>query len=477
MDILTELAKIKTPGEQITFLKNATGQQTALTSEFKINPDITKYKNEYDVSQHAIFTDKVRFPDKTVVTQYEDDEGNIKKSSTIVPLNRIGLPYQKKIVKSAVTFLFGNDVKYISKPLTDSENKFNEAFKKVLELNKIRFVDRSLAEGVSRFTQAAEFWYMEPGNNSLYGFNASFRIKCKILTPDIYNFYPFFDENENLVAFSREYTDPNNSKIRYFETYTDTKIYIFTSEPSKNIEVKITDNALGKIPFVYVTQPEVEWSEVQSGIERLEYLYSNVAESNDKHAFPILWMKGKLSGQLNNTVAKVMQLDTDAEIGYAVPANASESLSAEITRLERDIHDMTNTPNVSFSNMIGLGNILSGVGSKYLFMSAHLKVMDKMAIFIPALQRRVNIIKAMLVVLNNKLAEAKDMVITPEITPYIIDDEIQKMQDYMTAAGGKPIISQKTAMQKAGIQNPDEELTSIKKETPEPTPTNPKPAQ
>ncbi|MCW0487213.1 phage portal protein, partial [Riemerella anatipestifer] len=66
----------------------------------------------------------------------------------------------------------------------------------------------------------------------------------------------------------------------------------------------------------------------------------------------------------------------------------NQSLTEETDRLERDVHDFTATPNISFNNMKGLGNMLAGSNAEFLFLSAHLKVMDKLAIYIPALQRR-----------------------------------------------------------------------------------------
>ena len=89
---------------------------------------------------------------------------------------------------------------------------------------------------------------------------------------------------------------------------------------------------------------------------------------------------------------------------------------------------------------------------KLLFMDAHLKVQDKMEIFDEYLQRRTNIVKAYIAMFNQKLeADADDLDIEPEVTPYMLTSEIDELNYWLTANGNKPVISQEESIEGAGI--------------------------
>ena len=416
--------------------------------------DVTKYNNEYDVKKHGIFTNLVKYPDRTVITDYVD-ENNIKRSKTvIIPLNRIGLPYQKKIVSIATTFFCGNPIKYTN---NNENEELYKSFQKVIEKNKMKFIDRDVIQSVSRFTEVAELWYHIEEPNEDYGFPSKFKLKVKILTPDINKLYPVFDSNDNLVSFAREWKVKNKT---FFEVYTAENIIKFEKEKDW-VQTESVINPIGKIPIVYRKQEDVEWADVQSAIERLEGIYSSTAESNDRFAFPILKVKGKVTGQLTQDKSgRVFQLDEGADIEFANQPNAGENITVEINRLERDIHDFTSTPNISFDNMKGLGNMMAGSSAEFLFLSAHLKVMDKLSIHIPALQRRISIIESYLKLFNVKYKN-DTLDVEPVVTPFVINNDADFIRSLMEANGGKPIYSQEYSMQKAGIKNPTEMIEQI----------------
>ncbi|WPC14356.1 phage portal protein [Riemerella anatipestifer] len=361
------------------------------------------------------------------------------------------------MVNIATTFLCGEPIKYTNN-LEDDE--LFKAFLKVIEKNKMKFVDREIATSVGRFTECAELWYFTDEPNEHYGFKSKYRLKVKVLTPDIYSLYPKFDENDNLISFAREFKNGNKT---IFEVYTDERIIRYEQEKEWK---KISDipNAIGKIPIVYYKQENVEWADVQTAIERLEHIYSNTAESNDRFSFPILKLKGKVTGQLSQDKSgRVLQLEEGADAEFANQPQANQSLTEETDRLERDVHDFTATPNISFDNMKGLGNMLAGSNAEFLFLSAHLKVMDKLAIYIPALQRRASIIKSHLQMFNVKLKN-NDLDVEPIITPFIINNDADFVRFLMEANGNKPLYSQEYAMQKLGIKNPKEMIQQIQEE-------------
>ena len=101
-----------------------------------------------------------------------------------------------------------------------------------------------------------------------------------------------------------------------------------------------------------------------------------------------------------------------------------------------------------------------------MFFDAHLKVQDKKEIFDDYMQRRINIIKAYIGKFNTSLeAEAEKLLIEPEITPYKMKDELAEINKWMTANGGKPVVSQKLSIGLAGLsKDPEADFEQIQLE-------------
>ena len=136
---------------------------------------------------------------------------------------------------------------------------------------------------------------------------------------------------------------------------------------------------------------------------------------------------------------------------YVSWQNAPESVKLEIETLLKLIYTITQTPDISFDSVKGIGAV-SGIALKLLFMDAHLKVQDKREIFDDYLQRRVNVIKAYIGQFNQSLkADCDSLLIEPEIVPYMIVDEKEQVEYWMTANGNKALISQEESVEKAGL--------------------------
>ena len=263
-----------------------------------------------------------------------------------------------------------------------------------------------------------------------------------------------------MVAFSREFSITEKSKTKnYFETYTAEAHYMWENgtEGFQIVESYPRANAIGKIPVVFGHQEQVEWQDVQNLIDRLEKLLSNFADTNDYHASPKIFIKGKLLGfAKKGESGAILQGDTDSSAQYLSWANAPEAVKLEINTLLQMIYTITQTPDISFDSVKGLGAI-SGIALKLLFMDAHLKVADHQEVFDEYLQRRINIIKAFIGKFNAKLSsEASNLMVEPVIKPYMIVDEAAEIKIWTEANGGVPIMSQKASFEKAGLTNDTE---------------------
>jgi SPP1 family phage portal protein len=204
------------------------------------------------------------------------------------------------------------------------------------------------------------------------------------------------------------------------------------------------ENGIDKIPIIYGKQPEVEWGDVQDMINRLEKLLSNFADTNDYHGSPKILVKGEVEGfsQKGETGA-IIEVSENGDAKYLEWEKAPESIKLEIQTLLNLIYTITQTPDISFDSVKGLGTI-SGIALKLMFMDAHLKVADHQEVLDEYLQRRINIIKAYLKLMNTKWSkEIDNLSIEPIITPYMIDATSDKIDMLVNATGGKPVISQK----------------------------------
>jgi SPP1 family phage portal protein len=267
-----------------------------------------------------------------------------------------------------------------------------------------------------------------------------------------------------MIAFSREFTRKDNAgvKFTYFETYTEQlhQMWITTNNQWEVVEGYPKVNTIGKIPVIYGRQPAVEWEDVQGLIERLEKLLSNFADTNDYHASPKIFTTGTIVGFAKKGEAgAIIEGEEGATAEYLAWQNAPESVKLEIETLLRMIYTITQTPDISFEAVKGLGAI-SGIALKLLFLDAHLKVQDKMEIFDDYLQRRLSVVQAYLSEMNTKDKEFKTacqtLTIEPEIVPFMIEDEKAKVDLLVAANGGKPVASQKTTTQLLGWVNDTE---------------------
>lgn len=444
---------LQTIGEKIAYLKD---------NGFDL-PNIEKFNSEWDENRHRIMTDLYNYPDRIVEYEYTDQEGNKKEGKRIEKLNRIPLAYQKEIVTIAVTFLYGNPVKYTN---NIEDNAMFEAYQKILDKEKMIFIDREIAKSNGRFTQCAELWWVSDEPNNYYGFQSQYRLRVTLLTPDKNKLYPYFNNQGDMVAFLREYEKRIDGKnVKHYDIYTAERIAQLKDGQNGIELIREDTNAIGKIPIVFYSFEDVEWSKVQKAIERLEEISSDVGEVNKKFSAPILALTGEVTGSFSkDKTGKVLQLKGDgATADFVQPPNASESLANEKKDLEGILYKMSNSVNVSPEALEGLGNMLATENAAFLFMMPHLKVMDKMSVYIPALKRRMSIVKSFLQLMNISFRNS-DLDAEPVITPYIINNMAKFYEMLMTINGNQPLFSQRTTMEQAGVKDVDAEQQQIQQE-------------
>jgi len=437
---------------------------------------------QLDPLQHDVFN-RIKRPDKKVKIDPDDPDFQPTENTVNVmggsdsptgyrlePVARVAIALQKLIVKRAVAFATARSVELNAEPEDKSQEDVLKALKRVLYDVKSKSLNRRVGRNLFSCTEVAEVWYPVERKNKTYGFESKHKLRCAIFSPLLgHSLYPYFDEHGDLIAFSREFTVTVEGKeVRHFETYTSNLIYLWVqgSNGYELVEGYPKKIEIGKIPIVYAHQPQVEWADVQNLIDRLEKLLSNFADTNDYHAAPKIFVKGQITGfSKKGESGAIIEGDENSEASYLSWQNAPEAVKLEIETLLRMIYTITQTPDISFESLKGIGAI-SGIALKLLFMDAHLKVADHQEVLDEYMQRRLNIIKAYIGKFNAKLGSAaEDLFVEPEIVPYMIVDEAAEIKIWQDANGGNPVMSQKASFQKAGLtNNPDEDYEQYKTE-------------
>ena len=467
---LEELFKNASANDIIAELKSkrATAQPDTKQANKALDPKL------HDINNHIIR------PDKRVKVDGGNDSGD-KVIDTgegggnyrIEKVARVAIALQKLIINRAVSFVFGNPVAYNATPETERQEAVLKALNRVLYDNKTTSMNRKIARSIFGFKECAEVWYVQEKTkpHNTYGFPTKFKLRCALFSPMSGDtLYPYFDETGDLIAFSRSFSRTGSDKKRfdYFETYTDTEHWLWVNGASgfEVVEGYPKKVAIGKIPIVYGYQSHFETQDVDSLIDRLEKLLSNFADTNDYHASPKIFVTGQITGwSKKGEAGAVIEGEEGATMNYVSWQNAPESVKLEIETLLKMIYTITQTPDISFESVKGLGAI-SGVALKLLFMDAHLKVQDKKEVFDEYLQRRANVIKAFIGQFNTELeADADLLEVEPEITPYMLTNELDEINMWLAANGNKPLVSQKASVKGANLtQDPEKDFEQIQEE-------------
>lgn len=424
-----------------------------LTTKPERNVELDDIAKQLDPEQHSVFDLSVR-PDKTVKkVDGKNADGSDRIVESTQAVNRIAIPMQELVVNRAVGFTLGFPVELKADAEEGGETELRWRVQKVWDDNKLKYKDRELARTLFSETEAAELWYFTTDEEYWEKEGIKLRPKIKLLKPsEGNNLIPKFNEYGDLVMFAREYTakrvvEGEEVEVETLEVWTNEKHVLLEKTDDGTSMVKNEANLLKKIPVIYYSQPYPEWYKVQVMIDRLETLLSNFGDTNDYFGSPMVYVEGKVTGFASKgEQGKVLQGEKGSRAQYLSWDSAPDSVKLEIETLIELIHTSTQTPNISFSQMKGLGN-LSGVALKLMFLDAHMKVENKIEVLGEMFQRRINLLKRMCVIADISLEQySRGLEIEPVFRPYMPRNEKEDIETLTTATGGRPVMSQRTAM-------------------------------
>jgi SPP1 family phage portal protein len=417
---------------------------------------------EFKVDEHDIFDASVRKM-KTIKKGSGEQDANGKEKTTTesVDVARIGLSFQELIVDRRVGFMLSVPVEtqavYEDDQETESGKKLVKLVQGIQSENKMDYLNKEIARRMMSEMECAEVWYLVPSGKA----KPQFTLKCKILSPELGDtLYPMFNAYGSMIAFAREYSlIEADKKISHYDVYLPEAEYRYALRDGAWSLDTLVDgegnaipnpipNQVEKIMVVYHTQPKPEWANQASMIERLETSVSNHADMNDYFGSPILTVMGEIMGFASKgEQGKILELHEEAKAAFLNLDSPPESIKMEQENLRNYIHSLSQTPDISFSNLMNIGAI-SGIALKLMFLDAHLAVSKKEEIFGIGLQRRLNIIKAAIgkVIDTSLSTEAEKLQLIPKITPYLPLNETELLSN-LTIAKTSGILSAETAVE------------------------------
>jgi len=394
-----------------------------------------------------------------------------------VPVAKIVTNLPKKIVRTSSAFLFGGKMTLSATDTNDGFNEYKKLFATKLKMQSIlkRFARIVLSE-----TKAAIVFF--PVSTIKDG-KKVIELKVKILhlpvdsaDDESFEFYPHFDDDDDMDAFLYKYkANINGANTQCVKIWTADKI-LSAKKISGVWEATTDNNMFGLIPVVYAEVYAPDWEDEANVLDYLERRLSRLSDTNDYFAEPILKSYGETDLPSKSTVGKeiTFPITVDEETGKEVHGDADylvwqqsiESVKEELSQLRNEIYSGSSTPDLSFDNLKGIGNV-SGVARKFMMMDAIIKASENMEIFGPVVQRCVSVVRAGLINIvdikcKNDLTDNDIEVTFGSILP---EDLTEELNNLSLAGGGKPFNSQRTIVSRSPYtKDTDEEMKAIQEE-------------
>jgi len=420
---------------------------------------------EYDVSTHDVF-DTVKRPWRTVsrATTKKDTDGDFIRENVLIDVVRVGIPWQQIITERRVGFTLSNPVAtdVIWDKETDKEKELVKLVERIQNDNKMDYKNKEILRRKLSEMEVAVIWYYVKTE----GGAENFTLNSRIVSPSLGDtLYPLFDSTGHMISFRRDYTLIDNGKnVEHSDIYTtefeykyikieglwvlDPDIVVLSKDNEEFIPANPIPNIAGKILIEYYCQKKPVWDNVQSMINRHETLTSNHGGMNDKFGAPMFIVAGDIQGEIiDNKQGSMMMMENGGTANYAQLASEPQSISLEQTNLEKFIYTMSQTPNISFDQMMTIG-AMSGFAAEMLLTDPHMAVRLEEESFGIGLQRRLSIIKAAIGALidTSLVSESKTVQLKPVITPYLPQNTTEVVENLTVAVTGG-IMSKETAIE------------------------------
>ena len=448
---IEDILAIEDIGLRIEYLKK--GRRTPL-------PDTAQNYKDWSPKEHDIMNES-KVKNIRVMVEAEKTTFDEKTGKTVtVPAkyeekkpNRIALPLEQDIVNIQTAFTVGLEPRLDCDVNDSKEDAVLSAVKGIFKTNKLKYLNRKEVRSWLSEQDVAEYWYKVEDDSfwarlkrkvaDIFGSaKPKYKMKCAVWSPfrgDV--LYPFFDDNGDMVAFSRSYKmrDYAGNEHECFMVITKTNVYLYELDGSwRLVPEKSFVHGFKKLPVIYTGRSDAYCAKIRSVRERLEKTLSGYADCIDNHYFPKLMLFGELENLMGGDARNIMlQMQGEgADARYLTWNQSADPIKTEIDTYFNQAYALTNTPRISFDQIKGT-TALSGVAFRYVFMSAHMAVANHGEELGEFFQRRVNFLVSAVGTLNTSLQEAANSIgIDVEIQPFIIDSDADKVNTAVAAVSG-----------------------------------------
>jgi len=433
------------------------------------------FKN-YDPKHHKINC-RTETPDRLIKVPTDDIDPKTNEpimANKIEKVTRISLAYQKLIVKTSAAFLTNGGVT-LKPDKTDAKGEeLFQLVQKTWKDNKLDYKNSDCAKTALSQLECAEIWYSEKvldANKKV----VDGKMKVRFYKPsDGYSLIPVWDDNMDLIAFGLQYEDSKVQKSRYMDLYDKEKIqyYINTgsgwqARPDKPTVIHLYK----KIPVILWLRDQSDWYDVQDLIDREEKVMSVYGDNNEYTGNPILFGKtdDTLSMPAKGESGKYIQGSGTSDMKFIERNGKPEPIIFEKDFLKEHIYSLTQTPDLSFEAMQGLGDI-SGAALERLLISAHMKAIEgHNGWYGETIQRRLNFLVSALASITPRLESAIDLSITPAFGLFKLEADADRVDIALKASGNAQIMSHEEAIRYAKLtDDADATLTKIKADSAQP---------
>lgn len=421
--------------------------QCKLSKETELSPELIKKIIE---RFRSVETPRLEKLDKYYKTQNEI----LRRVQTDenLPNNKIAHPYASYITDILTGYFMGEGVSYSSEDPAPAQE-----LQMILEYNDEKDENLELAKDMSIFGSSIELLYLDE----------EAQIRLKRLDPrEVIVVYDDTLNNDILygIRFYESEDLLTEKKSYIIEVYTDKEVIIYTSDEllSSLVEKDRQVHYFGMCPVVPFFNNEEQigdFEPVISLIDAYDRMESDSLNDFDYFVDAYLVLSGLQADSEDIATMKknrVILLDQDSNAEWLTKNGNDSSVENVKTRLDKDIHKFAKVPDMSDEAFAGNA---SGVAIKYKTMPMEDVVAIKERKFKKGLQRRIELIFAMLAV-KSTAYDWRAIDITFKRNLPANESEIATMISKLNK-----IVSKKTLVaQIPFVEDPDEELQRLEKE-------------
>ena len=433
-----------------------TGTTEEIVTRFKVKsiaiPEWEALEKEYNPKKHPI-TQPAEYPDG------KNEDGTEDKVA------RITLNLQKSAVKKTTQLCVGIPVKRIYKPENDKQKEVAKVIEKIMKSNRIDDVNIERCHNLFASCEIFTLWYSVttiPHNKYKAPKPSPIKIKCKTYSPLTGDsLYPLMDEYGDMLAMSFGSKKKQGDKdVEYLDVYTSDKHmrYINDGEWREEINEDIT---IGKIPGVYIHRNEPVWEDTSCLCYEIEGMLSRNSKYLRKNLRPLFGIfadeeiensNENEEQSKDNDPLSVLTFPKGSDAKYITWAQAIEGLKFHLLELRQSFFSQLQLPDTSFDSM--KTTPMSGEARQMMFIDAILKAIEERGKLVAGFDREINIVKAYIKVIMPGYEDDIDALdVENLITPFTIRSIKEETENLVTANGGKPIMSQRESVERAGYSD------------------------